>query len=110
MKANTTGEEYKIQVPRIEQLYGTPDGVEHIINNPLNNVKLYPNPVEAGTPVTIECDGAAKVEIYNIGGALVQATEIEGTAAIETAALSQGIYIIRVITEDATSMGKLIIK
>ncbi len=110
MGTSTTGTEYKIQVPVLEQLYGDPTGVEHIINSPTNQIKLYPNPAEAGAPVTIECEGAAKVEIYNIGGALVQATEIEGTTAIETANLNKGIYIVRVITDDAPSMGKLIIK
>ena len=110
MGTSTTGTEYKIQVPVLEQLYGDPSGVEHIINSPTNQVKLYPNPAEAGAPVTIECEGAAKVEIYNIGGALVESVAIEGTTAIETANLNKGIYIVRVITDDATSMGKLIIK
>lgn len=110
MKASTTGEEYKIEIPRIEQLYGEYDGVETVINNPLSSVKLYPNPAIAGSPVTIECEGAATVEIYNIGGALIESVAIEGTTAIETAGLSQGIYIVRVTTEDAASMGKLIIK
>ncbi|MBQ3606243.1 MAG: phosphodiester glycosidase family protein [Muribaculaceae bacterium] len=110
MGTSTTGTEYKIQVPVLEQLYGDPSGVEHIINSPTNQIKLYPNPAEAGAPVTIECEGAAKVEIYNIGGALVESVAIEGTTAIETSALNKGIYIVRVITDDATSMGKLIIK
>ena len=110
MGTSTTGTEYKIQVPVLEQLYGDPSGVEHIINSPTNQIKLYPNPAEAGAPVTIECDGAAKVEIYNIGGALIESVAIEGTTAIETSALNKGIYIVRVITDDATSMGKLIIK
>ena len=110
MGTSTTGTEYKIQVPVLEQLYGDPSGVEHIINSPSNQIKLYPNPAEAGAPVTIECEGAAKVEIYNIGGALVESVAIEGTTAIETANLNKGIYIVRVITDDATSMGKLIIK
>lgn len=110
MGTSTTGTEYKIQVPVLEQLYGDPSGVEHIINSPTNQIKLYPNPAEAGAPVTIECEGAAKVEIYNIGGALVESVAIEGPTAIETANLNKGIYIVRVITDDATSMGKLIIK
>lgn len=110
MKANTAGNEYKIQIPRIEQLYGESDGIENIINNPLSNVKLYPNPAEAGCPVTIECEGEAQVEIYNIGGSLVQIVNIDGTTAIETSALTKGMYIVRVIAEDATSVGKLIIK
>lgn len=110
MGTSTTGTEYKIQVPVLEQLYGDPSGVEHIINSPTNQIKLYPNPAEAGAPVTIECEGAAKVEIYNIGGALVESVAIEGTTVIETANLNKGIYIVRVITDDATSMGKLIIK
>ena len=84
--------------------------MEHIINSPTNEVKLYPNPAEAGAPVTIECEGAAQVEIYNIGGAMVESVAIEGTTAIETANLNKGIYIVRVINENATSVGKLIIK
>ena len=110
MGTSTTGTEYNIQIPVLEQLYGDPTGVEHIINSPTNEVKLYPNPAEAGAPVTIECEGAAQVEIYNIGGAMVESVAIEGTTAIETANLNKGIYIVRVITENATSVGKLIIK
>ncbi|MBQ2839021.1 MAG: phosphodiester glycosidase family protein [Muribaculaceae bacterium] len=110
MGASTTDAEYKIQIPVLEQLYGDPSGVEHIINSPTNEVKLYPNPAEAGAPVTIECEGAAQVEIYNIGGALVESVAIEGTTAIETSALNKGMYIVRVVTENATSVGKLIIK
>ena len=102
--------EYKIEIPRYEQVYGEPGGVENIISNPGNSIKLYPNPAVAGTPVTIECEGAAQVEIYNIGGALVESVAIEGTTAIETATFNKGIYIVRITTEDATSMGKLIIK
>ena len=103
--------EYKIQVPCYEQLYSESSGVETIINNiPSNSIKLYPNPAVAGTPVTIECEGAAQVEIYNIGGALIKSVAIEGTTAIETADLNKGIYIVRVVSEDAASMGKLIIK
>ena len=52
---------YEIELSKFEQLYGDPSGVEHIINSPTNQVKLYPNPAEAGAPVTIECEGAAKV-------------------------------------------------
>lgn len=109
MGASTTGTEYKIQIPRLEQLYGDPSGVEHIISN-TGGIKLYPNPAEAGSHVTIECDGAAQVEIYNIGGTLVQSTLIDGTTAIETAALTKGLYLVRVTTSDSTSIGKLIIK
>lgn len=102
--------QFNIQVPVLEQLYGTPGGVEHIINNPTNNVKLYPNPAQAGTPVTIECNETARVEIYSIGGALAFTTNIEGTSSIETASLSKGMYIVRVATENSISVGKLIIK
>lgn len=102
--------EFKIEVPRYEQLYGDPAGIDNVINDPLNEIKLYPNPAQAGSPVTIECEGEATVEIYNIGGALVESVVIEGTTAIETTALTKGIYIVRVTTDDATSMGKLIIK
>lgn len=109
MGASTTGTEYAIQIPRLEQLYGDPTGVEHVIST-ANDIKFYPNPTEAGTPVTIECEGAAQVGIYNIGGTLVQSTLIDGTSTIETAALTKGIYIVRVTTNDTTSVGKLIIK
>lgn len=102
--------QFKIEVPVIEQLYGELGGVDHIISNSNNSIKLYPNPAEAGAPVTIECEGAAQVEIYNIGGAVVESVAIEGTTAIETTGLNKGIYIVRVTTEDATSLGKLIIK
>lgn len=110
MSKSDKDKEYKIEISRYDQLYGTPDGIENIINNPLSSVKLYPNPVNAGATVTIECEGAAQVEIYNIGGALVESVAIEGTTAIETSTLNKGMYIVRVTTEDSASMGKLIVK
>ncbi|MBE6317393.1 MAG: T9SS type A sorting domain-containing protein [Bacteroidales bacterium] len=110
MGSVTANAEYEIQVPCFVQLYGSSLGVESIGNDVMNKAKLYPNPVEMGAPVIVECEGDSKIEIYNVNGTLVQVAEVTGTASISTATFAKGIYIVRVIGTDSLAMGKLIVK
>lgn len=109
MGASASGTDFTVQVPRFEQLYGDPSGVESVTTTSAT-LRLYPNPVTAGEPVTIEAEGDVLVEIYNINGVKVANHKISGTSAISTDNLSSGIYIVKVSGEEILMVGRLIVK
>lgn len=109
MGASTKGSAFEIQVPRFEQLYGDPSGVEGIVKaQPV--AKVYPNPVVAGQPITIETEGDTTVEIYTMGGTLAKAAYMCDNATIGTEDLAKGIYLMKVINANGVSVAKLIVK
>lgn len=100
----------EILVPTFEQYYGEPSGVETIVSKTAD-LCIYPNPVDAGTSVNIEVSDDAVVCIYAMSGALMSQMEVQaGSAEISTAGFAPGLYIIRVVTENTTSVAKLIVK
>lgn len=109
MGASAKGTAFEVQVPRFEMLFGDPSGVESITKAPAI-AKVYPNPVVAGEPITIETEGDTTVEIYNMGGTLVKAAYMFDNATIGTEELTKGIYLIKVINANGVSVAKLIIK
>ena len=100
----------EILVPTFEQYYGEPSGVETIVSKTAD-LCIYPNPVDAGTSVNIEVSDDAVVCVYAMSGALMSQMEVQaGSAEISTAGFAPGLYIIRVVTENTTSVAKLIVK
>lgn len=107
--ASASGTEFTMNIPRLEQLYGDPTGVESVVSSS-TSLRIYPNPVNAGEPVTVEAEGDAVVEVYNINGSLVATQIIDGVATIATDNFASGLYIVRVTSTEATAVGKLIVK
>ena len=109
MGASAKGTAFEVQAPRFEMLFGDPSGVESITKAPAI-AKVYPNPVVAGEPITIETEGDTTVEIYNMGGTLVKAAYMFDNATIGTEELAKGMYVMKVINANGVSVAKLIIK
>ncbi len=100
----------EILVPTFEQYYGEPSGVETIVNKTVN-LSIYPNPVESGASVNIQVEDDAQVGVYAMSGTLMSQVEVQsGCAEISTAGFAPGLYIVRVVTENKTSVAKLIVK
>ena len=68
------------------------------VNELENSLKLYPNP--ASEVLNLVGEGMNKVEIYNAMGQCVIAEEVNGTAAISTSALCNGIYFVRIYAQN----------
>lgn len=105
---NTVGH---IELPHIYGVYTViaPDaGIENIsIDNADNHLIITPNPVEAGTGVSINATENASYSIYTAAGALIS----KGTGnQISTANLNTGIYIISVTDNGITHATRLIVK
>ena len=98
------GTAYEIQVPAYSALYTDPSGVNEVVNN--GTMKLYPNPVAAGTPVQLGT--TANVEVYNLNGALVSSQK--AVEAIATENLSAGVYVVTVNAEGSVKTAKLIVR
>ena len=101
---STKGTSYEIQVPDYTAVYTDPSGVNEVVNN--GTVKLYPNPVVAGTPVQLGT--IADVEVYNLNGALVSSQNATDTIATES--LSAGVYVVKVKAEGSVKTAKLIVR
>lgn len=69
------------------------EGVDELANS----LKLYPNP--ASEVLNLVGEGMNKVEIYNAMGQCVIAEEVNGNAAINTSALCNGIYFVRIYAQ-----------
>ena len=62
------------------------------------SLKLYPNP--ASDVLNLVGEGMNKIEIYNAMGQCVIAEKVNGTAAISTSALCNGIYFVRIYAQN----------
>lgn len=100
----------EILIPTFEQYYGEPSGVETIVNKTVK-LDIYPNPVESGASVNIQVEDDAQVGVYAMSGTLMSQMDVQaGCAEISTAGFAPGLYIVRVVTENTTSVAKLIVK
>ena len=106
---NTVGH---IELPHIYGVYTAiaPDaGVDGITvdNVQSNNLIIAPNPVEAGSVITINATENATYNIYNTAGALIA----KGYGnQISTTALATGIYILSVNDNDIIRSARFVIK
>ena len=76
----------------------------------IDGLALYPNPVSSGKVYITSKSGADKdISIYDVLGKLVLQTSLS-SKELNIAALSPGIYIIKIRENDATATRKLIIR
>ncbi len=80
------------------------------VNQISQNTAIFPNPFN--DLVTIESQNIKTVQLSNLTGNVVEVINATGTekVSISTSDLSKGIYIIKVIKEDGSSLVKKIIK
>lgn len=78
-----------------------------------NNLKLYPNPLTSGNTLKIVFGSpiTAKLSIYNVTGKIVLSNEINNQVKkeINTNTLANGIYMLKISTDNATTTRKVVI-
>ena len=76
-------------------------------------VFIYPNPVLNGNELNIKFKSniSAKFEVYNVAGKLVMTDNVsnQDTKTIKTNALSNGIYLLKISTDNASTTRKVVI-
>jgi hypothetical protein len=90
------------------QITGTPItvGIKNIITT-VGRISVYPNP--SSTNVTIESPQQAVIEILNIQGQLIETLTTNSTKTIlDVSALTRGVYIVEVKTENGIEERKLV--
>ena len=108
---------YKVRAvyPECESDFALTDsGSDHVTlsnvsvdENPLANVKLYPNP--ASGQMTIEADNLTSVRVYNpIGQFVMEVAANDGSAVLDLSDLQSGIYMVKVCTPTGTVMRKVV--
>lgn len=78
-----------------------------------NNLKLYPNPLTSGNTLKIDFGSPinAKLSIYNVTGKLVlsDAVSNQDKKEVNTNALANGIYMLKISTDNASTTRKVVI-
>ena len=108
MGASAKNTQFDITISKLEQIYSDPSGIEDVISN--NSISVYPNPVVSGMPISIEAEGDVQVDIYTLGGSLVNSVELTDNKTIETSGMAAGMYILHVTGETDVYTTKLIVK
>ncbi len=102
----TAGNTHSIQLSKLEGVYNNYSaGVDDVIADNGSDITLSPNPVNAGDAVAISAE--AEYAVYSINGRLM--TQGAGSQ-ISTKALTTGLYIVKIKTENGESAARLIVK
>ena len=76
-------------------------------------VLVYPNPLLNGDELNIKFKSniSAKLEVYNVAGKLVMTDEVsnQDSKTVKTNTLSNGIYLLKISTDDASTTRKVVI-
>lgn len=72
-----------------------------------NLFSIYPNPVENNLNITLDINENANVSIYNASGQIVLSKDFVNTTNLNTSNLSNGIYFIRLQTENGIAHQKI---
>ena len=103
--------------PNYQLGYGIPDFSRSLHNptgiskteNPKLKIEIYPNP--AHTSVTVKTGEPAEVALLDVCGRIVTTRQCrEANVIFDLQALPTGTYVVRVVTANAMSVGKLIVK
>lgn len=78
----------------------------------IEGLSIYPNPVQTNGKITIETktNEAKEVEIYNVMGKKILATQLNTKELVLPSSITAGIYIIKIKENNATATRKLIVK
>lgn len=76
-------------------------------NFDLNKTILYPNPVETNFYISAPNQTVLKVEIYNSLGKLMK-TQNDGSKVVDISDLTSGIYFVKLYSEDANVVKKIV--
>lgn len=78
----------------------------------IEGLSIYPNPVQTNGKITIETktNETKEVEIYNVMGKKILATQLNTKELVLPSSVTAGIYIIKIKENNASATRKLIVK
>ncbi|MFO7978925.1 MAG: T9SS type A sorting domain-containing protein, partial [Bacteroidales bacterium] len=72
-----------------------------------NQVKIFPNPVKSGDPVTLSTQ-IKQVDVFDLSGRMIRSSD---TSVLNTAGMNRGVYFVRIHTSDGGfQTQKLVVK
>lgn len=84
--------------------------VEGVKEESLFNVGVYPNPASSSFTVKAETEGMNRVEIYTVlGEKVMEVSGVQSSFDINSAALSNGVYVVKVINKGNVSTAMITI-
>ena len=82
------------------------------VNNMENEINIYPNPIQKGETLVINCDPntVSTLSIYTVSGQLLQHEKITGPVSYKKMDFEPGIYILQIKNDSKAFMRKIIVK
>jgi hypothetical protein len=85
------------------------DGVETMLGENTETVAVYPNPTTSN--VTIQAKGMNHITVLNTLGQMVYDANVSGDLqTLEMGQYEAGVYMVRVVTENGTSVQRVVVK
>ena len=86
-------------------------GIETIEANDKNIVKIYPNPVTDGMFNVVSSSAINEISVYSMSGSeLVRTDKVGNSVLVDASVLNNGVYVVKVKTENGIATSKLIVK
>lgn len=106
-----TSTNYRLEIPKMLTVYDAVPaegvGIDDVLIESTEELRLSPNPVNAGDVVKVNVENTASYAVYSINGALVA----QGVGQeLSTAGMAQGIYVVKVMSEKGVFAARMIIK
>ena len=97
--------------PVCVQASNTITSIENV-NNPDEEINIYPNPIKKGETLTIHCDAQenSTLSIYNISGQLIQQEQITESVIRKKMDFRPGIYLLQIKNSSKAFIRKIIIR
>jgi Secretion system C-terminal sorting domain len=100
----------------IDQTYTNPEalairlrsGYDGITENELKGVGVYPNPTDGILNITFTRNDDYTVEVSNILGEVVSKRRVSGTTSMDISEFASGVYNVRVSTDEAATVQRVV--
>jgi len=104
------GANHPDRVPKLLINYTSSTSVDEI-QGQLQFFNVYPNPSHGVLHLSFQSSGTSRVQIFNVTGQLVRATEITSkTATLDVSDLQSGVYFLRAVQNNNAFTQKVILK
>lgn len=102
---------HTVEVGRLYARYNNHSGVEDIVVEEGTTARISPNPVAAGSAVTVSAVDLERVEIYSAAGICLESIRANGIDSLGfNAPAVPGVYIVRVVAGGNVNSSLIIVK
>ena len=105
------GKNHPDKVPKLNIYYSTGATSVHGLYSQSQMFDVYPNPGEGMLNITLNAEGPAQIQIFNVMGQMVRSAEITSRSTmLNLSDMKTGMYVFRVVQNNRMDTQKVILK